>query len=70
MVCETLKKRFRPGDNEGVWWEEAKVAAASWGCLLTSFRGDLWPSSKGREFLYGVEGSEDNVQGYVLARPG
>lgn len=70
MVRETMKKRFRPGENERAWWEEAREMAARWGCTLISYRGAPWPSSTGREFVYGVEGPEDQVKGYFVGRPG
>jgi hypothetical protein len=65
-----MKKRFRPGESERVWWEAADKVAAKWGCTLISHRGAPWPSSKRREFVYGVEGRKDDVKGYFLGRPG
>jgi len=60
-------KKFDFGEDEGRWWAEATQIARQCQCSLTSYRGELWPKSAGRELVYSVSGSKEDIVLFKLS---
>lgn len=52
MPTKIFTKCIKVGDDELSWWQGIQQVAINFGCTVTSLRGSMWRSSRGREIVY------------------